>query len=486
MFKPKQYSLSDIYAGCLDSYDNDKPLFLSLLEEHIDLDALISHEFKERFYQRIGRPREYSLGAFLWALVIRRVFSIPSDSLLILFLKYSRPLRDFCGFAKVPDASKFTRFKQDFICGLKTMFDGLVDLTEPICQEIDGGLASMTIFDTSGIEAFATENNPKYTDSLIKRLKAWKSAKAISGSYDPYKAAYGLMPSHAAANPSVKQMYVNGHFCYAYKFGIVANGLGIVRDIAFYDEAYLAAHPAIEVGKKTDSPDEDKSLADSKALLPMLKDFFGKHPQFTPGTFLGDSAFDAIDIYAGLLGESGLGFVRALVPLNARSSPSYPDCPLNAGGVPCCPNDPSLPMKPEGSKSHLRCGRPTFKFVCPKMKWENENGKAHRVTSCENPCTASPCGRMFCIYPEKSLRAFPGTVRGTEEWNETYKVRVNVEKAINHFKDSFCVAGRRTQNAATLHADLVLAGITQQITVLLAESIHRHEYLRSLKPLIAA
>ena len=26
----------------------------------------------------------------------------------------SKPLREFCGFTKVPDASKITRFKQDF------------------------------------------------------------------------------------------------------------------------------------------------------------------------------------------------------------------------------------------------------------------------------------------------------------------------------------------------------------------------------------
>lgn len=29
-------------------------------------------------------------------------------------------------------------------------------------------------------------------------------------------------------------------------------------------------------------------------------------------------------------------------------------------------------MKPEGSKSNLRSGLPTFKFVCPKMKWVND------------------------------------------------------------------------------------------------------------------
>ena len=32
----------------------------------------------------------------------------------------------------------------------------LVDLTEPICQNLDSALASMTIFDTSGIEAWVT------------------------------------------------------------------------------------------------------------------------------------------------------------------------------------------------------------------------------------------------------------------------------------------------------------------------------------------
>ena len=53
---------------------------------------------------------------------------------------------------------------------------------------------------------------------------------------------------------------------------------------------------------------------------------------------------------------------------------------------------------------------------------------------------------MFYIYPEKDFRAYPGTARGTEEWDSTYKIRVNVEKSINHFKDSFCIAGRKTQN----------------------------------------
>lgn len=52
-------------------------------------------------------------------------------------------------------------------------------------------------------------------------------------------------------------------------------------------------------------------------------------------------------------------------------------------------------------------------------------------------------------------------------------------------KDSFCVAGRKTQNEKTLHADLLLAGITQLITIMVADKLHKHQYIRSLKPLIA-
>ena len=263
------------------------------------------------------------------------------------------------------------------------------------------------------------------------------------------------------------------------------NGLGIVRDISFYNKDFLNSHPEIIVKKKNDSPDEDKSLADSKALIPILKDFFHKHPLINPKTFLADAAFDSIEIYKYLLQETSIE--KAYIPLNGRISLPEADCPLNENGIPCCPRDPSLPMKREGSKSHLRCGLPTMKFVCPKMKWEYDKltKKSKRVCHCEEPCTESSCGRMFYLYPEKNLRAYPGTLRGTQEWADTYKIRVNVEKSINHFKDSFCVAGRRTQNEKTLHADWLLAGISQLVTVMVADKIHKHQYIRSLKPLIA-
>lgn len=177
------------------------------------------------FFASTGRTHKYSLQALLWALIIQRIFSIPTDQLLLTFLHYSKPLREFCGFTKVPDASKITRFKQDFLEYLQAVFNQLVDVTEPICQTIDSAKADMTIFDSSGIEAFVTENNPKYANRIIKQLKAYAKTMGFDKNYAPYKAAYGTMPSHASSNPEIKQLYINGHFCYVFKFGIITNGL---------------------------------------------------------------------------------------------------------------------------------------------------------------------------------------------------------------------------------------------------------------------
>lgn len=485
MITYKQLTLAEIFQDCQEIYESDKPQFLSLLEKHIDLDEIVPISFRKHYYASTGRNRKYPLNAMLWALIIQRLFSIPTDSLLLIFLHYSRHLREFCGFTKVPDASKITRFKQDFLADLQSVFDHLVDVTEPICQDMDDHLTSMLLFDTSGIEAYVAENNPKYANRIIKQLKSYAKSRGFDGSYDPYKAAYASMPASAASNQEVKQQYVNGHFCYAYKFGILTNGLGIVRSIDFYSTEYLEAHPDIEIEKKSKSPDEDKSLADSKALIPTLKDFRARHPLINPTVFLGDAAFDTIAIYKFLFED--FEFQKAFIPLKVKLSMDNVDYTFNENGIPCCPHDPSLPMKREGSKSHLKSKLPTMKFVCPRMKWEyNKVDKSkRRVCHCDNPCTTSSCGRMIYVYPEKNLRAYPGVERGSKEWDETYKIRVNVEKSINHFKDSFCVANRKTTNKKTIHADLLLAGITQLLTVVVADKIKKRQHIRSLKPLIA-
>ncbi len=202
MIPYKQLSLADIFTDCQNKFDNDKYAFLELLEQTIDLDEIVPVSFISHFHSSTGRPCKHQLYPMLRALLLQLIFSVPTTSLLIIFLRYSRELRNFCGFDVVPDASKFTRFKQDFLPDLQSMFNRLVDLTEPICQRVHKEKALMLLFDTSGIEAWVTENNPKYANRIIKQLKAFKKANALEDSFDPYKAAYGSMPSHAAANPA--------------------------------------------------------------------------------------------------------------------------------------------------------------------------------------------------------------------------------------------------------------------------------------------
>lgn len=143
MITHNQLSMADVFSDCQEILDFDKPNFLDLLDNYINLSEIVPASFREHYYASTGRNRKYSLESMLWALIIQRIFSIPTDSLLLTFLHYSRHLRQFCGFDKVPDASKITRFKQDFCDDLQIVFDRLVDLTEPVCQQIDPYLANM-------------------------------------------------------------------------------------------------------------------------------------------------------------------------------------------------------------------------------------------------------------------------------------------------------------------------------------------------------
>lgn len=106
MIPQKQLTLVDIFEDCKDIYESDKPQFLTLLKNHIDLDEIIPVSFYNHYYSSTGRNRKYLLNAMLWALIIQRLFSIPTDSLLLVFLHYSRHLREFCGFTKVPMLQK--------------------------------------------------------------------------------------------------------------------------------------------------------------------------------------------------------------------------------------------------------------------------------------------------------------------------------------------------------------------------------------------
>lgn len=166
-----QLSLKDTFSDCKDMFNEDVPSFFQLLKQHFDISLFIPLTFYNAFYQRLGRKRVYPLTGFLSALILQKILSIPTDSLLILLLNLCKELRDFCGFSKVPDAPLFTRFKQGFADYIERMFQQMVDYTEPICQQIDSSLAKILTFDTSGIELYVTENMQKENLAPTKQQK---------------------------------------------------------------------------------------------------------------------------------------------------------------------------------------------------------------------------------------------------------------------------------------------------------------------------
>ena len=105
------------------------------------------------------------------------------------------------------------------------------------------------------------------------------------------------------------------------------------------------------------------------------------------------------------------------------------------------------------------------------------------VNDCENPCSIASHGITTYTYENMDLRMLPGIQRGTKKWHDTYKIRTIVER--HHFKINMCIAGRKTRNHTTTKADVFLAGIASQLTVIVAHAMDCAQYIRSLKTLIA-
>ena len=92
-----QMTLADVFTETQKKFESDKPEFLKLLESTIDLCEIVPGSFWNHFYASTGRPREYHLTSLLWVLILQKIFSIPTDSLLLTFIEYSKDLREFCG-----------------------------------------------------------------------------------------------------------------------------------------------------------------------------------------------------------------------------------------------------------------------------------------------------------------------------------------------------------------------------------------------------
>ena len=457
--KNKQMSLLDIYKDVEKRLETDKPALFKLLDEHIKWNEIIPLSFYTAFYKQFGRHRKYELESFMRALFLQRIFHYVEDSQLLNTLRFSREMREYCELDKVPDASKLTRFKQDYCEYIREVFENLVELTEPICREMDKELADMLMFDTTGIESYVAENNPKFPHT--------KAGEFVE------------LNGVAASNPAVKLQYINGHMCYAQRAAVITNGLGIIRHLELFDEDFKKSHTEMSIEKRTNNPEIDKEIGDSTALKPILNDFRKIHPNFKHSTFSGDAAFDSYDNFHFLLKE--YGFSKAVIPYKRKPATNIS---FNEFGTPLCPND-STPFVFH-SKSGGKNRSPRLKFVCPKTESVKiQSGGVTRRCFCDNPCSDSSYGRTVLISPNKNLRLYPGLSRESDEFAKIYNRRTAVERSINSLKDTLGVSNRKTSNVLTTKADLFLAGIVQLVCVLLSHKLHDFKLARSPRRLIA-
>lgn len=235
----QKMSLSDIRNNLNLSFENKLSSFLKPLEKYIHFESIIS------FF------------------LLQNVLSISSDIMLINILNLSNELRIFCHFRKVPDPSQFCRFRTNYHTNLADMFRNLVDITELICRKINEKKAEYLIYDTSGIELPVKKNNPKFLETKLDEAKKLSSTKKDNSDSSPYAIAYSRLFDSASANSEAKQRYINGHFCYALKFGILTNGLGIPRFVSFFDKDFKSAHPETAVKKLIILMSTRKSLMQS-------------------------------------------------------------------------------------------------------------------------------------------------------------------------------------------------------------------------------
>lgn len=466
-----QLTLADISPALGECFIENPPKLIELFKSSINLNEIIPYQFHKAYYKNTGHPRDFKLTSMLSALIIQKILSIPQTSLLINILKLSKELRELCGFTNVPNTSQFTRFKKDFLNELYLTFNNLVDKTKPICKDINSYLSDILIVDTTGLEGKVKENNPKFFDTLFRNAK--KLSKNNSN-FNSHAFACSRMPKHSFINEELKFSFMNGHYCYAFKTAFVTNGLGIIQHIDFYNK------DAIEISEAK-SANEYKDEYDSKTLIPVLNNFFHYHPTFSYKYFLGDAGFDSMDNYRYLVSEKSM---IPIIPLNLRNSKDLSQPTVNDEGIPLCPCDISLPMIFDGSCKEKN--RPLrLKWICPKTHKIYKNGKTTYECNCKNPFTKSKSGRIHHTYPRNNFRLNTVVPRNSELWTSLYKIRTIIERSIYMVKHPMSVARSNLFLTESIKADVLLAGITQHITLLIAAAVGKVNRPLSIKQLTA-
>lgn len=466
-----QIHFCDIYEEVEDCFNEDKPKFIKLFEEYINVKALIPQTFFNAYHSSTGHPRDYSLSSMLTALIIQKILGLSETKTFLNILNLSKELKSLCGFFKIPHESQFSRLKTDFDDHIQNFFYHLVDITEPICQQLDPKLSKIIIGDTTGIKAYVKENNPKFFETL---LRIGKTANKVTSTINPYKFACSKMPKETYANSEIKLSYINGYFCYALKATTLVNGLGIIRHIDFNDTQTMDF-------ESNDTAEAAKDEYDSKTLIPIMRRFFQQHKDFKYNYFLGDSAYDCDDNYKYLIKDCN---IVPIICLNPRNSSNLPQpSGFTADGIPLCPKDLELPMKFDGiTREKGRSMR--VKWLCPKSKKIRVKGKTKYILTCENPCTPSPCGRIYHPTINKEYRLNCPIPRDSKEWIDLYKIRPVTERTNNIVKNPLGLSTLKINKTDSLKSELFIAGITQLISLLISYKINNKNNIFSIKSLV--
>jgi len=461
-----QTNFFDSYNSLCSLKDNNVTHFFSVLKDNFKISDFVPLSFSEAFYKSFGRKRKYNLISFLNALLIKSLFKIPTVASLITFLKASKEYASFCNFSQIPDETKFSKFLTSFSEHINNLFNNIADFVQPICFNINPKLANTLILDTTGIVSCVKENNPKFVNSIIKNLKKFHKADKT---FNPYSAAYSSMPkSPAASDATCKLSFVNGEFCYANKFAILTNGLGIPCKISLLEKDSFF----------TDSPDYDKSISDSKCLKPIISDYLAHHKNFIPYTFIGDSAFDNQDTYDFLLRDCK--FERVVIPINSRATKFNNTNDFDSFGTPFC-KTAQLPFKFVGNTGGKNRS-PRFKFSCP-LSYTDKKGKLH--TSCSSPCSDSSC-RVRYVNSSSNNRLYPGSVpRNTEHFDNIYKQRTVIERTINTIKAMSFAHLTKTRNPKTMTSNLLFGAIAQ-LSILILSTKLKLKSFKSFNSLLKA
>jgi len=474
----KQLSFIDQISELNNLASSNPATILELLKKHFDLNKFISSSFAHNYYSFIGRRKKIQLHSILSLLLFAHMFRINSVKTLLLILNLSPYLQEFCQFDnKLPDEPFISRFKTTFESDINDFFENLSVHTMSICSEVDSilpddsnfkGFSSTLIYDTSGLKPKVSENNPKTTQNTIDKFKAY--AKTLNNpDFNPYAAAYNSLPKVSSANPEIKLDYVNGHYGYFYKFGLLSNGLGLPLKLHFFNEDFYSS-----LDNEYESFEDQKYSFDNASLKPVLSSFF-PFGNSSFDTFIADSEFDSYDNFALI---KSYGFKKAFIPINPRNSKqdSSSPIPTNPEGTPICPIDKSefIPLGPcKGKNRSLR-----FKYICPKgFRIKGSNKFTH---SCENPCRKTNSVVTTYKYPHKDFRFYPGVQRNSDEWIDIYRKRTVIERELAYLKSNSSLSSPNTYNTSTMRADLLLAASSKLIIVILAYAINNNNFIKNI------